>query len=220
MDSFLYPVLTVGYLVLFIWSFRSFRESFFWGTSWVLFLILTLVYDKAILSLGIFFGGSDLFEMLSLIRHLLRVLLVPTLAYVSLDVLRRIRVEWSEYFVVHAFYHIYTFCLTVLGVFMNILWVEFVPQKINGVIQYMPQEPNFPVVTMLIFIPLFVSGYLVWQKSRWPILLMGVSLAILGGAVSYALFQPGIGAVFEFLLMSSIVLTEQMLMPEDYHQNS
>lgn len=219
MDAFLYPVLTVGYLALFVWSFRSFRESFFWGTSWVLFLILTLVYDKAILSLGILFGGSDLFEMLSLIRCLLRVLLVPTLAYVSLDVLRRIRVEWSEYFVVHALYHIYTFSLTVLGVFMNILWVEFVPQKINGVIQYIPQETNFPFVTMLIFIPLLISGYLVWQKVRWPILLFGVLLAIFGGTVSYALFQPGIGAVFEFLLMASIVLTEQMLKPVDYQQN-
>lgn len=219
MDAFLYPVLTVGYLALFIWSFRSFRESFFWGTSWVLFLILALVYDKAILSLGIFFGRSDLFEMLSLVRYLLRVLLVPTLAYVSLDILRRIRVEWSEYFVVNVFYHIYTFCLTVLGVFMNILWVEFVPQKINGVIQYIPQETNFPFVTMLIFIPLLISGYLVWQKVRWPILLFGVLLAILGGVVSYALFQPGIGAVFEFLLMASIVLTEQMLKPVDYQQN-
>ncbi|MBA4603278.1 hypothetical protein [Thermoactinomyces mirandus] len=220
MDAFLYPVLAVGYLALFVWSFRSFRESFFWGTSWVLFLILTLVYDKAILSLGIFFGGSDLFEMLSLIRNLLRVLLVPTLAYVSLDVLRRIRVEWSEYFVVQALYHIYTFCLTVLGVLMNILWVEFVPQKINGVIQYLPQETNFPLVTMLIFIPLFVSGYLVWQKVRWPILLFGVLLSIVGGTVSFFLVQPGIGAVFEFLLMGSIVLTEQMLKPEDYQENT
>lgn len=219
MDVFLYPVLTVGYLALFVWSFRSFRESFFWGTSWVLFLILALVYDKAILSLGIFSEGSDLFEMLSLVRCLLRVLLVPTLAYVSLDILRRIRVEWSEYFVVHAFYHIYTFSLTVLGVFMNILWVEFVPQRINGVVQYMPQEVNFPVVTMLILIPLLISGYLVWRKVRWPILLFGVSLAIFGGTVSYVLFQPGIGAVFEFLLMASIVLTEQMLKPVDYQQN-
>ena len=62
MDSFLYPVLTIGYLALFIWSFRSFRESFFWGTSWVLFIILALVYDNLILSLGIWLGQSELFE--------------------------------------------------------------------------------------------------------------------------------------------------------------
>lgn len=216
MDAFLYPVLTIGYLALFIWSFRSFRESFFWGTSWVLFIILALVYDNAVLSLGIWVGRSDLFEMLSLVRYLLHVLLIPTLVYVSHDILRRIRIEWSEYFVIHAVYHLYTFFLTVLGIFTNFLWVEIVPKEVGGVMQYLPQQVQFPIVSMLVFIPLIISGYLVWKKMRWPILIFGVILTMIGGVLAFVLKLPGWAAVFEFILMGSLVLTEQRLKAEDY----
>lgn len=82
---------------------------FFWGTSWILFIILAFVYDNLVLSLGIWVGQSELFEMLSIVRYLLHVLLIPTLVYVSLDIMRRIRIEWSEYFVTHVVYHLYTF---------------------------------------------------------------------------------------------------------------
>ena len=216
MDAFLYPVLTIGYLALFIWSFRSFRESFFWGTSWVLFIILALVYDNVVLSLGIWAGRSDLFEMLSIVRYLLHVLLIPTLVYVSHDILRRIRIEWSEYFVIHALYHFYTFFLTVLGIFTNFLWVEIVPKEIGGVIQYLPQQVQFPVVSVLVLIPLIISGYLVWKKLRWPVLIFGIILTFAGGVLAFYLKLPGLAAVCEFILMGSLVLTEQRLKLEDY----
>jgi hypothetical protein len=216
MDAFLYPVLTIGYLALFIWSFRSFRESFFWGTSWILFIILAFVYDNFVLSLGIWMGQSELFEMLSIVRYLLHVLLIPTLVYVSLDIMRRIRIEWSEYFVTHVVYHLYTFFLTVLGIFTNFLWVEIVPKKVSGVVQYVPQQIQFPVVLMLVMIPLIISGYLVWKKLRWPVLISGIVLTVIGGGLAYALKFPGMAAVFHFILMGSLVLTEQRLKAEDY----
>jgi hypothetical protein len=216
MDTFLYPLITVSYLVLFIWSFRFFRESSFWGTSWVLFIILALIYDNAVLSLGIWIGESDFLEMLNLFRYLLHVLLTPTLVFVALDILRRIQVEWSEYLMVKVFYHLYTFSLTVLGIFTDILWIDLKPVEKHGIIRYVASEPHLPFATILAVIPLAVSAVVVWRRLRWPVLLAGVALALAGGAFAYVTDEPAIGSVFELVLMWSLVVTEQLLRSEDF----
>jgi hypothetical protein len=216
MDTFLYPLITILYFVLFIWSFRFFRESSFWGTSWIFFLILAFIYDHVVLSLGNLFGEGDFLEMLSLFRYLLYVLLTPTLVFVSLDILRRIQVEWSEYLIVHVFTHLYTFSLTVLGVFTNILWINLEPVKIHGVIQYLPSKNYLPYSTILAVLPLMVAAVFLWRRLRWPVLMAGIVVAVLGVVFSYAVRDPAIDSIFELVLMWCLVMTEQLLKSDDY----
>ncbi|MBH8606295.1 hypothetical protein [Thermoactinomyces sp. CICC 10521] len=216
MDTFLYPLITILYLVLFVWSFRFFRESSFWGTSWILFLILTFIYDHAVLSVGNLFGEGDLLEMLSLFRYLFDVLLTPTLVFVSLDILRRIQVEWSEYLIVQVFTHLYTFLLTVLGIFTNILWINLEPVRIHGVIQYFPSKNYFPYSTILALLPLVVAAFFLWRQLRWPVLLAGIVIAVVGVGFACAVDNPAIGSVFELVLMWSLVMTELLLKSDDY----
>lgn len=217
MDAFLYPIITVLYLTLFIWSFRFFRESSFWGTSWVLFIIVAFIYDNFILSVGNWIGVGETLEVLSLFRYLLHVLLIPTLVFVSLDILRRINVDWSEYLSVQIIYNLYTFTLTVIGVFTDILWIHLEPVQQNGVIRYIASESHLPYSSILTLIPLLISAIMVWRRLRWPILLMGIFLMVGGGMVAIVANSQVIGAAFELILMWSLVMTEQKLNHEDFH---
>jgi hypothetical protein len=219
MDAFLYPVITVLYLILLFWSFRSFRESSFWGTSWTLFLIVALIYDNGVISLGGWLGRGELLEMLSLVRYLLHVLLTPTLVFVSLDILRRIHIEWSEYLSTHVIYNLYTFTLTVLGVFTEILWIDLEPVEVGGVVRYVAAESHLPYATILAMLPLLISGQMVWRRLRWPVLLVGVALSMVTGAVGFFTNHMVIGSIGQLVLMWTLVITEQMLGHEDFQSH-
>ncbi|TCS95710.1 hypothetical protein [Hazenella coriacea] len=216
MDAFLYPLLTLLYIVLFIWSFRTFYESSFWGTSWVLFILVALIYDSIILSIGNWIGVGEWLEVLSLFRYLLQVLLVPTLVFVSLDILRRIDVEWSEYLSIRIAFNLYTFGITVLGVFTEVIWIHLEPISSHGLLRYASTDSHFPFSALFMIIPLFIAAIMVWKKLRWPILLMGSIVAIMGGLIALWCDSFLLISVSQLILMWSIVLTEQKLKQEDF----
>ncbi len=218
MDAFLYPVITCLYIILFIWSLQFFRESSFWGSLWVLFIIVGLIYNNLVLSIGRWIGAGDLLEMLSMFRNLLHVLLTPTLVFVALDILRRIRVDWSEYLSTRIIYNLYTFSLTVAGVFTEILWINLEPVEINGIIAYVSDSSNtrLSYSSFLTLIPLLISGIMVWKRLRWPILIFGVLLALGGGVLNFIYGSMSLGSAFELILMASLVVTEQKLKHEDF----
>jgi hypothetical protein len=219
MDAFLYPVITFLYIILFIWSLRFFHESSFWGSSWVLFIIVGLIYNNLILSIGRWIGVGDMLEMLSMFRYLLHVLLTPTLVFVALDILRRIHVEWSEYLSTRIIYNLYTFSLTVVGVFTEILWINLEPVEVNGIVAYISADSksHLSYSTLLTLIPLLISGIMVWKRLRWPILIFGVLLALAGGVLTLIFDSMSLGSAFELILMWSLVVTEQKLKHEDFH---
>ncbi|MBA4496198.1 hypothetical protein ACFO25_17135 [Paenactinomyces guangxiensis] len=219
MDAFLYPLITFLYLILSVWSFRFFRESSFWGTSWIFFIIVGLIYNNLVLSLGRWMGEGEVLEVMSLFRYLLHVLLTPTLVFVALDILRRINVEWSEYLSTHIIYNLYTFSLTVIGVFTEIVWINLEPVTQSGVVRYASVDADsyLSYSTLLTLIPLFISAVMVWRQLRWPVLLLGVVVATAGGILAVSLESFVIGSAFELILMASLVLTEQKLKQEDFH---
>ncbi|WP_124728353.1 hypothetical protein [Staphylospora marina] len=217
MDAYFYPVITFMYLVLFVWSFRTFRESSFWGTSWTLFLIVANIYSSIVLSAGAWIGQGYLLEMLSLVRYLLHVLLTPTLVFISLDILRRLHVEWSHDLSTGAVFNLYTFVLTVMGIFTEIIWIELVPVEVGGIVRYVPHDGHVPVVMILPLVPLFLCGWMMWVRHRWPVLLFGVAVALLAGAVGISADVWYVSSLGQWLLMWTLVVTEQRLSPEEYH---
>jgi len=219
MDVFVYPIITLLYVVLLFKSYRTFRESSFWGTSWVFFINIALVYENAILSLGGLIGIGSTLEVLNLVRYLLHVLLTPTLVFVSLDILRRIKVEWSDYLMTKVAFHLFTFILTAVGIFTEILWIDLEPVEVNGIIRYIPADMYMPYATILALVPLMVTGMIVWRRLRWPVLLVGTLLAYLGGGIAFHFKQYWVSGLFELLFMWSLVLVEQMLRQEDFQSN-
>ncbi|MBD1372240.1 hypothetical protein IC620_07665 [Hazenella sp. IB182357] len=216
MEAVIHLLLIILYGILFLWSFRSFQESSFWGTSWVLFLIVTLLFENVIILMGSIFEPGRILEGLNLVRYLLHVLLMPTLVFVALDILRRTSVEWSQYMVTQLIYNLYTFVLTVVGIFIEVIWNDFTWIKSNGMFYYVAVEENSSFLMLFTLIPLMIAAVSIWRKLHWPVLLYCLPFAVAGGAIGYYYDQVVIVSLFELVLMWMLVMTEQKLKQEDF----
>lgn len=214
MDTYLYPIIALAYLVLCVVYFRSFRESSFWGSAWVLFVMIGNIFDNLVLSLGHYIQPYRL-EALGDIRILLHIFLIPTISFIALDILRRIQVEWADRVITHMVYHFYTFILTIVGIYTEYLGVERTLTIQNGVIQYIPDSSIVPVVSLLVAIPLLFSSLVLWKRLHWPYLTLGVLISLFGMVLSISLDQLVILAFSELLLMLFLVITEKKLYLED-----
>jgi hypothetical protein len=219
MDVLLYPLFVVGCILLFVCCFRFFRESSYWGTAWLLFLVTVMVYDNLLILIGDWIGFGDILEMLSMLRYLLHALLVPTLVFVSLDILRRAEVVWVERFAVQMVFYLYTIGLTVAGIFHDFLWVQMEAVSVNGIDRYIIHESPFSWIVIAAFLPLIVTAVVIWRKLQWPILLIGCMFVALCGVVTIISEIYVLGSFTELVLLSVLAVTEYRLKQEDYISN-
>lgn len=218
MGAILYPILTGVYIGLFFWGLRSFRESSFWGTSWLLFIMVALCYDNLILAIGHWIGAGETLEVLSLLRYLLKVFLTPTFVFIAWDILRRLHIEWAEYLSTQILFNVYTFLVTVFGVYTEILWITLEPVSLHGILLYLPNHHHIPVAIFLSIVPLVLSGYYLWKQLRWPILGFGVLIAIGIGGIALLCQSVIFASIAELLLIVSLVITEWKQRHEDFHR--
>jgi hypothetical protein len=217
MGAVLYPLFTLFYCILFWWGLRSFRESSFWGTSWLLFIMVALLYDNLILTIGQWIGTGDTLEVLSLLRYLLKVFLTPTFVFIAWDILRRLQVEWAEYLSTRLIFNFYTLAVTIIGVYTEILWITLEPSFQFGVLQYIPHDHHVSFVIFLTVIPLLIAGSFLWRRNQWPILMLGTIGALGLGVVALIQQISLLVAIAEFLIIFSLVLTELKLRNEDFY---
>jgi hypothetical protein len=216
MDILLYPLFVLGYMVLFLYCYRLFQESPFWGTTWIFFLVTALMYDNLILMCGRWIGFGETLEVLSMIRYLLHVLLIPTLTFVSLDFLRRSKVHWVKRVAVIIMVNLYTFIVTILGVFHDFLWVQLEAISINGIDRYIISGSPFSISVFFAFLPVFFTSIVVWKKMQWSILFIGCMIVVLLGTISYYSGYFALASLTELIFMIFLVLTEYKLKQEDF----
>lgn len=216
MNTLLYLLITFLYVILVIMSYRTFRESSYWGTTWVLFINLAMIFESGVYLLGTLTEAGVALEILSQVRYVLHVLLTPTLVLISLDILRRIQVDWSEYLVTKTVFHMFAVFLTMLGILTGILWSDLVSIEVHGMVRYVPYSDYFPYATILSIIPLTFAGYMMWRKLRSPFFLIGILLSYIGGGIAYLYEQFWLEGLFEVLFVWSLVIVEQILRTEDF----
>lgn len=218
MDLLIYPAITVLYLILALFAFRLFRESSLWGSAWTLFIILALLFDSTVLSIGNVLGPGSVLEVLSQIRYLLYVILFPTLIFVSLDQLRKIHIDWIEQYRIRISFHAYTAIVTLIGILVHYQWVLVVPVEVNGLLRYQPAEEVFPWVSLLAMLSIFVTGLIYWKKVQWSVMLLGAGISMMGVLMSYVWGLDSLLSLSELIMMCSIVLTDYRNKATDYEE--
>lgn len=219
MDILLYPLFVLGCMVLFFCCFRFFQESPFWGTAWIFFLVIALMYDNLVLMCGRWIGFGETLEMLSMIRYLLHVLLIPTLTFVSLDFLRRTGVRWVKSVAVIVLFNLYAFIVTIIGVFHDFLWVHLESISINGIDRYIISGSPFSISILFALIPIIITSIVIWKKMQWSILFIGCTFVSLLGVVSFFADYYALISFTELIFMALLVLTEYKFKQEDFSSN-
>ena len=212
MDTYLYLLFAALYAGLLIMMLLSLRHSGIGVLSNVLILvILPLIYDNAILGIGKWIGEGEVLKNLNLARFWLHALLTPLLILFSLDVLRRAGVEWANKTSALLFAIAYTLIAFLVELFTVVWDLSLKVEEKYGILSYTatnsPSGP--PIMIILVTLALLVSSIILWKRTGWFWMFVGVALMLIGGMVDLPIKSGAITNTFELILLTSLVFTKR-----------
>ena len=182
MDSYIFSLFVFAYIVLLIWLLWKHAKT---ASLIVVFVILALIYDNAILAAGDFMGEGKLLETLSIPRFWLHALFTPLLIIFSYFIL----VEAGILFALKTWVAILYTIATIVAILAEyVVMLKELSLKVTdeyGVISYTSaaESSGPPIMIIIVIAALVVTAIvLVWKRKWWwmlgGILLMGISSAI------------------------------------------
>ena len=212
MDTYLYLIFAALYAGLLIMMLLSLRHSGIGVLSNVLILvILPLIYDNAILGIGKWIGEGEVLKNLNLARFWLHALLTPLLILFSLDVLRRAGIEWANKTSALLFAIAYTLIAFLVELFTVVWDLSLKIEEKYGILSYTatnsPSGP--PIMIILVTLALLVSSIILWKRTGWFWMFVGVALMLVGGMVDLPIKSGAITNAFELILLTSLVFTKR-----------
>lgn len=176
----------------------------------LLLVILALVYEMFVLFIGRWVGEGGLLEGLNYVRFWLHALVTPLLILISWKSLFRANFHWakSDWFKTVAFS--LTIALICYEFVTGVLGIQLVPKWEAGILFYENAvKQKFPLMIIVISATIFITGILLWRKLRWPWLLIGVSVMLIGSFITNGLNLSLFTNVFEWMLLFSLLCTKK-----------
>lgn len=211
MDLMLYFFFTAAYIGLLIWGLVRQRSWNF--MSFIYLVLLGLIYDNVIISIGNFVGEGPLLENLSLLRFWSHAFLTPVLILFSWGALNHAGAEWAKKKAVFYGALLYTLALIVIEITMETWGLEITAVREFGVLRYTSAEPSSgpPLMVLLVSLVLIITGFVIWRKAGWVWMLAGAVIMTIGSAVPIPLESSAVTNAFELILLSSLVWTKVYL---------
>ena len=219
MDTFLYILFAFLYAGLLVLMLQSIKRSRIVILSNVLILvIIPLIYDNGILGIGKWIGKGDILESMSAARFIMHAIFTPLLILFSLDVLRRAGIEWSKKTAALLITAAYTL-IALLIELITVVWdLSLKAEKSYGVLSYTaansPDGP--PIMILMVTLALLISSILLWKRTGWYWMFIGVALMLIGSMVDIPVESGAITNAFELILLTSLVFTKRH---QDKHLN-
>jgi len=211
MDIWIYLFFAFAYLVLFILMIRNIRRYGINSLSNVLVLvIIPLIYDNAILGVGSWIGEGQTLEVLNTARYWMHAIFTPLLIVFSLDVLRRARFNWANTSAALWITVIYALAAVVVELITVVLDLSLKAETKYGVLSYSttnsPSGP--PIMILMVTLALLVASILLWKRTGWFWMFVGVALMLVGSMVDIPIESGAITNAFELILLTSLVMTK------------
>ena len=212
MDTYLYLIFATLYAGLLIMMLLSLKQSGIGVLSNVLILvILPLIYDNAILGIGKWIGEGEVLKNLNIARFWLHALLTPLLILFSLDVLKRAGVEWANKTSTLLFAIAYTLIAFLVELFTVVWDLTLKVEEKHGILSYTaansPSGP--PIMIILVTLALLVSSIILWKRTGWFWMFVGVALMLVGGMIDIPIKSGAITNAFELILLTFLVFTKR-----------
>lgn len=211
MDIWIYLFFAFAYLVLFLFMVWSIRRYGMNSLSNVLILVITaLIYDNAILGVGSWIGEGQTLEALNTARYWLHAFLTPLLIIFSLDVLRKAGYKWANTSAALWITIFFTLAAIAVELVTVVLGLSLEAETKYGVLSYSatnaPSGP--PVMILMITLVLLVASVLLWKRTGWFWMFIGVVLILVGSMVDIPIESGAITNAFELILNISLLLTK------------
>ena len=215
MDSILYLIITLLYILLFVYGIVLWRKDSSRGPRYLLFLVTAaLIWDNGIVGVGKWIGEGELLERLNLTRFWMHAFFTPLLAIISYGLIHRAGSPWSRKPAAAWGAWIFTAALIIMELVTETLSLSIKPAAEYGALRYVPVEESSgpPLMVLLILIPLFAAGIVLWKRKITSVLFWGTLIMTIGSAVPIPVDSSAVTNLFELVLIASLWLSIQKLM--------
>ncbi|HNB50439.1 MAG TPA: hypothetical protein PK530_00770 [Anaerolineales bacterium] len=215
----LYLLLSLVFLWLFfrLWQLRQTSQTRAAGTLILQMVLFGLVYDSWVLVAGSIVGEGDMLMRLNLGRYVFFAVFTPLLMITGADFAARLGVVWAEKWYFQVVIWVAAICLVGLG---SVLEWQFkdalVVERMWGTLRYVHPMEFLPFAPVLTNVVLIFLGGLAWWKGRWPWMLVGAVVMLVGGVIPTAWGGALISLGAQGILVGCLVATEQRLLTPDF----
>lgn len=211
MDTIIYFLLCVGYLILLFIGIHLAKHHGWKNSGNVLMLvILALIYDNGILALGKYFGEGDLLKTLNLVRYWLHAFFTPLLVLFAWHTLTKVNLPWTKTRMIQWLVVVFTLCLMLIELTTVVWGISLESSWKFGVLSYrkVGATGGPPIMIISVSIILLITSIIVWWREKWPWYCVGVLFL---GIIPIGHFLLKTGAfhnISEFILMVFLLATK------------
>ena len=211
MDSLIFGLFAIAYVILLIWGLRIHRR---WTLSSVIFLVVAaLIYDNAIYALGIVIGEGTFLKTLNLLRFWFHALFTPTLILFAIASMRGANIKWAQQSWVLLIGVLYTIVAMIIEYMTELNGLVLQASKEYGALSYsaVGEAGGPPIMILMVTLALLIAGVMLWWKAKWPWMFIGTVIMTFGSAVSFDIGSNAITNAFELILLFTLVWTKKQL---------
>ncbi len=210
----LYLIITSTLFILLIWAAVMFYQSPSWGLAMFLPIMVWIIFDPLVLSLGNMLGEGGLLYALTVLRYLLRVVVAPFLLFVVLDQVRRAGYKSLINALVTFLVGVFILILVFYGIFsVKSAWeIGLEVTIIEGLKRYKETETlGLPIATIITQAIVCLAGLLIFLKTRIYWLLVGALLALAALLIPATMIPSPMLAATSIALVLGFLITEKKL---------
>lgn len=208
-NTTIYSLLTISYLILLIWDIQLIRKQKQIDFSFVLlFVIFGLIYDNFVLSIGRFIGQGKLLANLSYLRFWFHALFTPMLIIFVWQISKNLRLKWANSEISKVTIFLLTLGLIIYQWYQSIRQLKLKASWERDVLLYESAvEQNIPFMVLITTVIVGWIGILLWKHQKFYWLFIGTAIMIVGSALSIWFKNSPIMNLFELLFIVSLLLT-------------
>jgi hypothetical protein len=207
LDTVIYFILTIAYLILFVWGILLAKKY-----SWinignvVLIVILALFYDNGILALGKYIGEGNALRALNQARYWMHALFTPLLVLFAWQTLVKASLDWAKRGSLQMLILLFTLALIIIELVTVVRGLSLEPVWKQGVLSYQNKNHGMPIMIIGVSLSLLITSIIIWWKQKWPWYFVGIMCMGLTPALHF-LKTNSIHNISEFLLMLALLAT-------------
>lgn len=212
MDSILYGIFAVIYILLMLWLLQKSEPHFVWSN--VLYVILfALVYDNGVVAIGNWLGEGEALYYMNYMRFVLHAFITPLLVVFSVAILREANIEWANRQSVFLLAVMYTVLLIGIEIATSVWGLELRAVLEYGALRYESAAAHSgpPMMILLATVVMLICSIFIWLKRGWSWFLIGVIVMTVGSMISFDVPSSALTNAFELFLLITLVLTKRFV---------
>ncbi|WP_185763260.1 hypothetical protein [Niallia circulans] len=171
-------------------------------------VVIGLLYDNGVITIGRFLGESNLNEQLNILRFLLHGLFTPFLTFYAWAAVNKTNISLTRSISFKIAPYVLTTILIIVELYKEIIGLQIAPKWEYGVLTYSSVNSGGPpIMVIVVAIILLIASIIVLVKQKWVWFFIGSLVMIVMNAIKLPVNSGAITNLSEVILIMSLLAT-------------